>query len=300
DPARARTLFEQLLVDEPGVFGERSEAHASTLMALAVLELKEGRLADAAGHLDRGRAIMELAVGSEGPVIATLRFDLGLALEQAGDLAGAQAEYTASLELFERHGHVDEIMHAAVGLASVAMVREDYPLALVTLERTAARVDDKADDGRLGQLLYFLAVAQFETGAVAEARATLDRAQPMIAASYGPESYRMGELLTLRGDLAEHDRNAHAAIELYREGVRMMGAATPLQHSSVGYAQFRLGQLHWSLGERRLAHDHVRAALATFDGAGEVATARDEVEGWLATHRDAVRPRGTKSTGPYR
>lgn len=294
DPIAARAELEALLRTMPRVLGESAAPLAAVLGTTANLELMEGHLEAAAAASARAAEVILTSLGPDSLLLVPHAYQQGAIALARGDLDAAERGFSTALSLYERHDpEGPAVAGPLLGLAVVAGDRGDSPRAIAMLERAAASLDGRGDDGRLGEVLYQLAAARFDAGDVERARTILARARPLLVASYGEPSQRVAELLQLEGDVAARDGALAEAIEAHRRAEAMMLDVQPTRWNVVGFVRARRAELQWDAGDRAGAHATADAALVAYRAAEGSEARIAELSRWRAAH-----PRRSRAGAP--
>jgi eukaryotic-like serine/threonine-protein kinase len=157
-----------------------------SLANLASVETQLGLHADAIAHRQRVVTLSSDRYGALHPTTADAYAELGQATGASGDRAGARAILVEALATMEKVYGPDS-PRVAVALQTLANAQDDSRLALPYYERAVA-IHEKAGTAGLGRALVGLAQTQIELNDKAGARATLERAFPVIEKRLGTDS----------------------------------------------------------------------------------------------------------------
>ncbi|MBK8239701.1 MAG: protein kinase [Deltaproteobacteria bacterium] len=266
--------------------GEHSRHYLSLQHNLAAYESKHGNLDAARTRLERALERALEADQDEGIVVAGLQYQLGWLALRHRDLTAAHAALAASIDTSERlDPGGPKAVSAQIALAEVAARQRDWTTAIGTLGDALARLGEESSDPRQANAKAKLASVLFDSGDPDAARPMIAEAEEAVAASFGPRSQRMAELLQLRGDVEQHDGKPDVAIATYAEAERIMLALDRRIWSNIGYGRLRQADLHWSTGDRATARAFANAAIAAYQQEPAGAAGVAEARAWLAGHR---------------
>jgi len=198
---------------------------ALPLHALGFLEARDGRFAAAVAYLQRAARL--------APRNATLRADLGCALQFAGEADAALAEYQQALALDPAGGPY------LLNLGTLQIDRALYPAAEATLSH-ARRLDPHNAEVQLALALALLAQGKYETGfALYEARFHAGPAESTAAAGKLFVGYRQLRIAPWRGEplagkslLVSHEQGSGDTLMAlrYLPALKAQGLATLIVH----------------------------------------------------------------------
>jgi CHAT domain-containing protein/tetratricopeptide (TPR) repeat protein len=206
---------------KPGI---NHPAFAASELAYASLETDLGHYVEAEQLYDEGGRLVERELGDQHPVYATLLNNRGLFYQSIGNVAAAEADYRRSLEL-KRKLYGPNSALAASTLRNLAQ-------ATYTIDRRRGEqlfAEAVAAYGRLpnappfdfASVLIGLARAQRDRGAVAEARATVERALDVSRAGVGERHplyaaavRELGLTLAAAGDSDLAEQRLHEALAI--------------------------------------------------------------------------------------
>ncbi len=209
-------------------------AHPATLNAAALrgsINIEGKRPAEAVKDFERQRALALKGRGPAHQAVAQAEYNKAVALEQAGELARAEAQYKLALATFARSApRHSVVVDAWRGRGDVASARKDLAGAQRFYERAvvAAKAAGRVAPAAVLQLLGGI---QARRGQHARAAATLDQA---IRARTGgdPAKLALAQLALARVLWAGRLDRARA-IKLARQARRLFVAAGPRAEDNV-------------------------------------------------------------------
>ena len=208
---------------KPGV---EHPAYAASLLAYAALKVDLGHYRDAERLYEEGGQLVKAELGDEHPVYATFLNNRGFLFQSIGNLAAAEADYRRSLELKKKlYGPTSPL--AASTLRNLAHLtyskdhRAGERLLADAVDLYRASPSPPAFD--FTSVLLGLARAQRDRGALADARATVQRTLEVAREGLGVRHplfasavRELGLVDAARGDDASAERNLREAIDLAR------------------------------------------------------------------------------------
>jgi tetratricopeptide (TPR) repeat protein len=223
EDAVARALAQLERTDRPD---SPDAADALDLLARIRWELHDEEGYRAA--LDRSLALQETRFGGDGLGFAHALEGHAEALRRIGDLAGARAALERALRLREEHGAPDHL-GTRERLAEVLTLSADQPGAIDAYRRVVAAIERRygPDDPQLLDRLAPLAAALREHGDLPEARAVLERALDILAASFNPDHPHgwvgsgLLEVLTRLGDRPAVQALLDRLLDLYTPHINL-------------------------------------------------------------------------------
>jgi eukaryotic-like serine/threonine-protein kinase len=245
DKARQLALYEQAVAQAQEL------PHAQLLLALQLNELsiaytEAGRYREASAALQR--ALVAMGDGQDNPaLLAAIHGNLGNAAEKAGDLATAETEYRAGLEL--------------------------------------ARTQLGADVSDVQIAWYNLATIENKRGAFADAVDALHHAQDILGRS--PHAALESEAYAWPGEIARQLVVAQLGLHRPTDALASAEASLAWsEHAGVrpgtlADVHFALATAAWAAGDRARARTTMRLAAAEYREAG---ASTEEADAWIAAH----------------
>jgi tetratricopeptide (TPR) repeat protein len=282
-PAEAETNLRGALKLQETLYGGVDPAIARTMKDLARAVADGGNL-NGAIPLMRRAVSMERALypGEPHPDLAEVLNDMGLLLDERGDLDGSEKFYRESLAMYQRLLG-DKHPYVATGLENVALILQDKgdlagaeTLYMQSLHMRAELVGETHPEYAL--TLFNIALLQYDRGETEEAFANIRRVLAIYRKVYSadePETARVlntiGFWSTMTGDKGEADRYLQEGLAMRR---RLFDEHHPdvasslmmlaiLRVSEEKYPEaLQLAQSAKSIYSAALSPDHWRTAIA--------------------------------------
>jgi tetratricopeptide (TPR) repeat protein len=202
---------------------------SATWTNIAEVLIKQGRLDEATGYVERSLRWVEGALGPRHP-------DLMINLDQLGSILERQGKPEEALRHYERELAIAESTYGP-----------DQPDVLPSLD---AMTRISMEQGRLD-----------------EARRHAERSAEIARATFGSESSIFAEILGTLGSVLQEQGKLDEALERYRRGLSIAEAADPKGHrvarflSDIGEIQRRQGRLDEALASFRRASTLAESTL---------------------------------------
>ncbi|HTK29767.1 MAG TPA: CHAT domain-containing tetratricopeptide repeat protein [Vicinamibacterales bacterium] len=206
---------------KPGV---EHPAYAASLLAAAGLEVDLGRYADAERMYDEGGRLLRAELGEQHPFFASYLNNRGFFYQTIGNAAAAEADYQKSLDLkLKLFGLANPVTLASLrNLAHLTYARDPRAgeqLLARAVDAYAALPNAPAFD--FTSVLVGLARARRDRGALADARATAERALDVSRTGlgerhplYAAATRELGLTLAAAGDSAAAERELREALRI--------------------------------------------------------------------------------------
>ena len=232
---------------------------ASTYQSLGVFDV-------AVTHARRALELRREVFGADDPSVARSLLDLGDALFERGDYAGAEPVLREALALLGRLG-LGESVNAADGrrfLGEVLNETERYSEA-ERLHRQAIETYRRlipTDDERVGRALNDLAVALGNQQQLSAAEPVHREALAIMRRVYGNEHLEVAQTLHNVAGVLDAQGRYDEAEPLYREALAIELKILGENHSKVVLTRTSLANLFWMKRDYGQAEAFARAALA--------------------------------------
>lgn len=261
-------LAEALLANQIEVFGPEDEEIAYCSEMLGVLLSSSGRPREAIPHHERAVAILTRRFGADAADTAHARDLLGTAKLLAGDLAGAEKEIAAALQIFSTTDPGSaETANALNSLGYVRRLQGRWSEARQLFQESLAVFSKRRGKAATQTLpvLRNLAALDAEAGDLTIARQSFEKALAISRRVLGekhPDTARVeGELAEVLVELGQLPQ----AKELYSYALataeKILGARHPDRARYLG----GLGSVALAQGDYRRAKDYFEKALATYE-----------------------------------
>ncbi len=240
----AEAVYARALAIRARVFGPDHPETALDYKNLGLVYSLKAEYERAGHFLERTLAIDRASLGADHPRVIWDLVTLGGLQVRRARFAEAEASFTAALATAERvlgPAHPD-VGRALRGRARVALER-GRPQAAAELLRRALPLFEAlgAESPELPPTLDLLAEVHLARGAVAEARAALERSLALRARIQRAEHPAVAETLVRMGDLQRTTGELEAAEESFRRALAIAEAALGAEHPEVARALHGLG-----------------------------------------------------------
>jgi predicted ATPase len=218
---------------------------------------RQGRLAEAAGLLERSLAVLSpLQARRE---LAYVRLRLGAVVAQQGEYAQAMRDHQDSLALARSSGDPWGVMHALNALGLDTAKLGDYAGARARYEESLHLARDLGDQRMVARILNYLGYMLCRADQPAEAEPLLQESL-LLAEDLGDQGLipyvlgSLGQAAYTRGDYTEAETRSLTSLERAEElGDRML----------MTYNLQRLGETAAAQGTHRVARYYFRQGLRT-------------------------------------
>jgi tetratricopeptide (TPR) repeat protein len=290
DLIKSFTYAELALHSYQRLYGDDNSEVARSLGEVADVLERLGAYRGAAAVYARALPVLERALGPSHPTLAGYLTNMGLAADEAGDLAGAAADFERALAIEE----VSWIPAVPNGLRNLASVRErqgqlDVAAALVRRAHALAEASRRPDHPDFAEDFMIEARIAADRGRLDEAQGLADRAHALLAEAFGPEHAETADVRFLQAEIARQRHDLAGARRLVAEAISAHRKLLGPRHPSVASDQQLQAALLLDAGDARAALPLLEEAVgvqegARGDGAPEVAMARTLLsEALLAT-----------------
>jgi tetratricopeptide (TPR) repeat protein len=243
--------------------GHDEIAHDAASGLMFVAGVKTGRFDDAHRWADASRALLRRA--NLGPVAeATLDVNVaGIALDE-GKLDVAESTARAALAAMQAELEEDDprLIDACSTLA-MALARRHELDESRTLFEQALELAEAYGEGHpeVARALVNLAVVQQQMGEHDAARASLERALPILEAAYGTEHPMVASLLNNLGGLHYEIRDFEAARDFHQRALDVRVRLFGEEHATVAQSYHNLANAHAGLDQEERAAELMRKSL---------------------------------------
>jgi len=261
--AEGRRLLEAALATE----GAEAEARAKAVNGLGIIVAQQGDFDEAARLFAEALELARRLDDAER--IATAVSNLGNVRLYQGRLADARAAYVEAREVWGASGDLRGIVTTNQNIANLDLVEGRQDDAFRLFEETAALAREHGDPLLLSALLRDLARGLIEAGRLAEARAALAEAYPVVR-ELG-HLWEVAGALELYAAIAAADRDADRAASLLgaAAGIRdSIGAVHRLEQTDLVEDTF--AAVRERLGEQAFAEAYERGQRLPLEQATEL------------------------------
>jgi len=295
--AEAEKTLRQALAREQALYGATDPAIARTLQDLAQTTMEGGDVRTALPLMQRAVAMQRELRGNEPhPDLAEVLNDMGLLLDESGDLDNAEKFYRESLEMYRRllgdkHPYVaTELENVAYTLQSKGDLAGAEALFRQALE---IRRDLQGESHpEFGRTLFNFASVQYDRGRTGEALANMRQALAIYRKAYPPDHPEiaialnvMGFGLTMAGDYGQADRYLKEGLAMRR---RLFADNTPEVASSL-----------MMLAVLKVAEGKNPEALELSHNAKEILTAALSADHWRTAIAESIEGAALTGLGRY-
>ncbi|MFO0632447.1 MAG: tetratricopeptide repeat protein [Nannocystaceae bacterium] len=258
---------------------------ASVHRELALVNLAEGRIADARAQHDEAREIFVAALGASHP-------DNALALAVAARIASAERDVEGARA---RLGEAIGLIETAIGPNSTRLLpllrqraelerdQGDFDAAIAALQRAHGIARDAwGDHPKVAQALFELGTVLAQAGRVDQARQQQDRALSLWERTRGKDDPDVAFALTSLGELDLVQGQAGEAVKRLERALKLRGGRG-LDPQLLAQTQFALARALHTVKDRSRARELAAKARDAFaNGKPPSPTRAAQVERWLA------------------
>lgn len=266
-PEDAQPLIEQGLTLRRSLFGEDSEAVASSLHSLNRVYEQKGDLAQAETLARQSLAINEQKTGAASVATAASMCRLGVIHKEKGELAAAEKLFQSCLDIRRaRLGQHHELLTTPLdNLAQIASHRSDNALAEKYLNQ-ALEIDRRSRSEEHPQYirhLLRLAIVTHDHGAPDRAAPLFQRAVELSERVLGPEHPETLDTMSAMGMFQMESGQLDAAEQTLSRVLEINRRVRP-DHFYVGNDLENLGRLAFRKREFAKAERYLNEALAVY------------------------------------
>lgn len=288
DYERARALAERVIADSASVWGDGSLRSAGALTVLAEIDQLTGEQERATERFRGAAAIYERKFGPRHSSVGNALAGLGLALQDAGDAAGARTILERAVDICETSLGPDHpaLARALTSLALVLRNQGEIPAAIPLMER-AVRIEEAslADHQSLASHLRHLGILYAIVNEFDAAERHMRRAVDMHERHLGERHVSVvadlnawGTLMMWQGRVAEARPMYERALRIVRDIEGPEGLEATLVYN--------LAQVAKNTGNFDVALERMRESLAIRErtlppGHPDVAESLSELGEWL-------------------
>jgi serine/threonine-protein kinase len=270
--ARGRDLTAREILDRgarqvEGALAGQPELQAEMLTLIGRVYYRLGMLAEARDVLTLAVVRSRAANVGDSVAVAELLRQLGVALQDTGDLEQAGRRLHEAEAIFRRHRDRAGQASALTDLGNLDRWTGHYGRARRRFEEGLAITYTLGGeyDYLLSRQLHDLGLTLWRLHELAAARDALRRAQALDEKRYGPDSPAVAfNLATLA--LVEADAgNAAAALPLAERSLAIRRQTFGERHFQVAATHNLLGTVWWRQGDRRRAREHYDRSVALYE-----------------------------------
>jgi eukaryotic-like serine/threonine-protein kinase len=288
--------FERALALQEAAFGPDHPSVATTMSRLAMVQATRERFDEAIDLARRALAAEERLLGPDHPGLSARLHSVAFVLFMAGRAAESRSHMERCLALEERAFGADHptLVKTLIVLSNL----QDAPAAAIALLERARAAQERAaapSQPDLAIIYKNLAISLDLLGRHREQLASAERALALEDALLGPEHPERIETLLLIGRAHAKLGRPAQGLPFLERGLALARSHLPTDAYSVGRgtqanARQQLAEALWQMGrERARARALMLDALSIVQAGGaETASARAEIETWLARHGVAV------------